>query len=191
MSEPIPPAEQNPGDEGVLARRLLQGIAGGDRAAFQAFYTLYAGRVLAMVRRKSIPALVAEELVQDVFVAAWLSASAYRPELGEPDRWLSGIVRHKLVDHRRRMRRIAAAIGVVVDVDARGPLPMVDVRLALEEALGRLTAEQRRLLDLIYRQGFTFREAARIVRIPAGTVKSRVSAALASMRASLPGTAGR
>jgi len=57
-----------------------------------------------------------------------------------------------------------------------------DVRLLIEEALTHLPAEQRRALDLIYTGGLTFAETAQALSVPAGTVKSRVHAALLTLR---------
>ncbi len=62
-------------------------------------------------------------------------------------------------------------------------MPDADLRLAVEEALSGLPPEQRRVLDLIYQGGLTFTETAHALRVPPGTVKSRVHAALLTLRA--------
>jgi RNA polymerase sigma-70 factor, ECF subfamily len=179
-------------DESAGARRLLPRIAAGDREAFHAFYTLYGARVMALVRRRGAPPQLAEELVQDVFVAAWQGADGYRPELGEPERWLLGIARHKLLDHWRRMQRIVAAVGLPLDpVVPDDAASDTTLRVSLGEALARLTADQRRVIDLIYGSGLTFAEAAHALAVPAGTVKSRVNTALGKMRAFLTGSRAR
>jgi RNA polymerase sigma-70 factor (ECF subfamily) len=168
------------------ARRLLERVARGDRDAFQAFYDGYGARVMAMVRRQVAARQLAEELVQDVFVAAWLGARGYREAMGDPERWLLGITRHKLQDHWRRLRGLMRALAVHAEqqeLDSR--MLDTEARLTIEEALSALTAEQRRLLDLIYQGGLTFAETARALRIPAGTVKSRVHASLLTLRAFL------
>src|SRR5229473_1006520 len=176
-------------DENAGAQRLLPRIAAGDREAFHAFYTLYGARVMALVRRRGAAPQLAEELVQDVFVAAWQGADGYRPELGEPERWLLGIARHKLLDHWRRMHRIVAAVGLPLDpVLPDGAAPDTNLRLSLGQAVARLTADQRRVIDLIYGSGLTFAEAAHALEVPAGTVKSRVNAALGKMRDFLTGS---
>jgi RNA polymerase sigma-70 factor, ECF subfamily len=168
------------------ARRLLERVATGDREAFQAFYDSYGARVMAMVCRQVAARQLAEELVQDVFVAAWLGARGYREAMGDPERWLLGITRHKLQDHWRRLRALMRALAVHAEqqeVECR--MLDTEARLAIEEALSALTAEQRRVLDLIYQGGLTFAETARALRIPAGTVKSRVHTSLLALRAFL------
>jgi RNA polymerase sigma-70 factor, ECF subfamily len=167
----------------VDARRLLDRVARGDREAFEVFYDSYGARVMAMVRRQVGVRQMAEELVQDVFVAVWLGARGYRADMGDPGQWLLGIARHKLQDHWRRLRGLMRMMEAQAEqgllerrmVDA-------DVRLLIEEALTHLPADQRRALDLIYTGGLTFAETARALGVPAGTVKSRVHAALLTLR---------
>lgn len=167
-------------------RALLQRAAQGEKAAFQAFYGRYAGRVLAAVQRKIANRQAAEDLVQEIFVAAWRSAPRYRPDLGEPQSWLAGITHNKLVDHWRHLRRL----GIVLAVDAEhlevaGPAAPSDARLSLDQAWADLTVDQREVISLVYVNGLTFREVARALGVPVGTAKSRAHAALARMRALL------
>jgi RNA polymerase sigma-70 factor (ECF subfamily) len=166
----------------VDVRLLLTRVAAGDREAFHAVYDLYGDRVMAMIRERVTQSVLAGELVQNIFVAAWQGASGYREDLEDPEDWLLGITRHKLLDHGRRMRRIAVALGMqsaVIDASVSD----LGRRLALEQALTDLPDEQRRVVDLIYECGLTLSEAARALKIPTGTVTSRVNAALTAMRA--------
>ena len=81
------------------------------------------------------------------------------------------------------MRRLVTAMGAY-ELEAKGNAgtPDADLRLAMEEALTHLPLEQRSILDLIYRRGMTFAETARALDLPRGTVKSRVHAALLTLR---------
>jgi len=127
-----------------------------------------------------------EELVQDVFVAAWQTARSYRSDLGDPEHWLLGITRHKLQDHWRRLGRIARTPGIPWHesaVETAAPHP--EVRLSVAKAIGTLTAEQRRVIDLMYGYGLTCAEVARALEVPVGTVKSRANRALGKMKAFL------
>jgi RNA polymerase sigma-70 factor (ECF subfamily) len=69
-----------------------------------------------------------------------------------------------------------------LEAKANARMPDADLRLAVEEALTRLPLGQRSVLDLIYRRGMTFAETARALDLPRGTVKSRVHAALLTLR---------
>src|SRR5215469_4275849 len=174
MAEPIATGGTDRVEGGADDRVLLARIAAGDREAFRVLYDRYGPRVMAAVRKKVIERDVAEDLVQDVFVAAWRGAAGYRCDLGNPERWLFGITRHKILDHQRRLRRLAAAtVAALSDGDvAETRLPDADRRLSVESALVRLTDDQRRLVGLIYGAGLTFAEAARVLKVPEGTVKS-------------------
>src|SRR2546425_11451344 len=94
---------------------LLQRTVAGDKEAFHALYRLYGPRVMAVVRKRVAEPELAEELVQDVFVAAWQSARGFRADLGDPELWLLGITQHKLHDHWRRLKRIAQADALTWD----------------------------------------------------------------------------
>src|SRR5262245_38295194 len=182
MDDPKSASRSGMVDDASGARRLLERVARGDREAFQAFYERYGARVMALLRRRVAATGIAAELVQDVFVAVWLGASNYRGQSGEPERWLLGIVHHKLQDYWRRQTR------ELVEQARRSGRPKAarpdaDDRLTVEEALARLSADQQRVLGLIYRDGLTFAEAARALCMPIGTVKSRVHTALSTLRA--------
>ena len=187
MGEPKPASWPDLLDAAASARQLLQRVGQGDRDAFQEFYASYGARVMAMVRRHVVVRQLAEELVQDVFVAVWLGARWYREDMGDPEPWLLGITRHKLQDHWRGMRGLMKAMGSHArQAQVKPRMPDADLRLAVEEALGSLPAEQRCVLDLIYQRGLTFAETARALGLPRGTVKSRVHAALVTLRTMFP-----
>jgi RNA polymerase sigma-70 factor, ECF subfamily len=187
MAEPLAAHGTNRVEGGPSDQLLLERIAAGDREAFRALYDRYGPRVMTVVRKKVTERHVAEELVQDVFVAAWLGAAGYREHLGDAARWLFGITRHKVLDHQRRLRRLVAATAVAAaDRDLAETRPSdADSRLSIDDALIRLTDDQRRLIKLIYGAGLTFAEAARALHIPEGTVKSRINAALTTLRSVL------
>jgi RNA polymerase sigma-70 factor (ECF subfamily) len=165
-------------------RHLLQRTAAGDKEAFHALYRRYGPRVTAMVRRRIAEPELVEELVQDVFVAAWQTAQGYRSEFGDPERWFLGITRHKLQDHWRRLARIAEAASIPwPESVAETPGIHPEARLSIGQALGTLSTEQRRVIDLIYGYGLTFAETSRALGVPVGTVKSRAHVSLGKLRA--------
>src|SRR5262249_29026234 len=175
-------------EESEMSRLLLQRIAAGDTEAFCALYRRYGPRVTAIVRTRVAERQLVEELVQDIFVAAWQSAQGYRSDLGDPEPWLLGITRHKLQDHWRRLRRIAETVGVpsTSPVPAPAPAPP-EARVSIAQALETLSPDQRQVIELIYASGLTFRETSRVLGLSIGTVKSRANAALGRMKAFLSG----
>src|SRR5215467_12008988 len=134
-------AAQTMGESGDVWH--VERMAAGDREAFLALYERYAARVMAMVRKQISQPELSEELTQQVFLAAWLTASGYRQDLGTPEAWLLGIARHKLLDHCRRSQRVVAIVAGECDLvpGASSPLDL-DQQLSVEQALVRLTPEQ-------------------------------------------------
>jgi len=133
----------------------------------------------------------AEDLVHDVFLEAWQKASHYNPRRGTVRNWLLMRVRSRAIDRIRTQgvaRNHAMAEHHYITENTvscnKGPENNVDVYRALE-VLGGLSAEQRRIVELSYFEGLTCKEIATQCAIPVGTVKSRMSAAMAKLRGCL------
>ena len=172
--------------EGPDDRDLLAAIGLGDREAFRCFHARHAGRVLGYVRRLCGDPAQAEELVQEAFIAVWQRAGSYRPALGIPLGWLYTITRNKLVDHWRGRDPALAVDATDLDKMIVSPIQSnADLVLSLDRALHTLSAEQRRAVQMAYFGGLTHEETARALSVPLGTLKSRIRAGLAALRAVL------
>ena len=167
----------------ALLSRMAQG---DDQQALQELYARYRRPVWRYIWRlvNDDPNL-ADEVTQDVFVAAWRQAATFRAE-ASPATWLFRIARHRAINARRNLaRRLEGhlwrgATGGEDDagtVDAGEPSHenAVIERLSLAEALGHLSAKHREALDLVFIYGFSLEETAQILDTPLGTVKSRLS----------------
>lgn len=166
---------------------LVRSVAAGDRAAFEQLYARHAPwLVLRLGRRCSDPHLV-DEAVQDTFVAVYRSARRWRGQ-GEVGAWIWGIGIRKLIDQLRGQPRPTA---VLVDTEALlEPSAEERVLLGVEHgdlagALDGLSPELRAVVQATVLDGLTTREAARLLDIPAGTVKTRMMRAKAQMREAL------
>lgn len=172
------PAGQ-PADEALLRR-----IAAGDQSAFQAFYDRHAGRTHVVLSRLAGDLGAAEDLLQEVFLSVWRKAGSYRPERGEPLGWLYSIARNRVTDHRRR--RSARPDGDAAEVpDSYAGSSGGDAELGavVDQALDLLHPDQRAALRMTYFAGFTYEETAERLRVPLGTLKSRLRAGLRELRA--------
>lgn len=136
-----------------------------------------------------------EEIVQDVFLAAWRSAGSYRGE-AQLGTWLFRIAHNLAANARRGRRRHPLGRPFPGDEDADDtasePIIMYDSheqailnRLELREALDQLSSRHREVLDLAFYQGFGSAEIALILDIPEGTVRSRISYARKALSAYL------
>jgi RNA polymerase sigma-70 factor, ECF subfamily len=168
---------------------LLRRIAGGDVEAFQAFYRLHAGRVLAYARQLARRPDLAEDAVQEVFVAVWRKAASFQADRGDPLGWLYTITRNKLIDLWRK----AGETGGLDEVQWQqlpgetGGSERNDLLLTMRQALTQVPSEQRAAIEMAYFGGLTYEETAERLRLPVGTLKSRIRSGLRSLRAVLEG----
>jgi RNA polymerase sigma-70 factor, ECF subfamily len=156
-------------------------------SAFRAFYDRALPRVYGYLLHRCGDRSLAEDLTQTVFA----EALRHRGEFdGRSDAvtWLTGIARHKLVDHvraesrsdRRLMQLTVREIAVEPGAD---PWQAADDRAALESALGRLPAEQRLVLVLHHADGLPVREVAQLIHRSESATESLLSRSMAALRA--------
>lgn len=175
------PEPLTPDAERALMRRLIT----GDEEAIRTVYTRFARPVFGMGLRILGNAAAAEELTQDVFLAAWRKASHYDPTRGRLSTWLMAIAHNLAVDRlRREAGRVPVAsegleeLAAVAVSEEDAWLDREDVRRVLAD----LTVGERRLLHMAYFRGWTAREIAEADGIPLGTVKTRLRTTLIKLR---------
>lgn len=131
--------------------------------------------------------------MQDTLLRAWRHSSSYDPARGSEATWLFTIARNLVIDRLRR--RQARPVRADQPVDERDALSeRVDDDLEVErmletwqlaDALAQLTTAHRDAIVLCHYRGHSVSEAARILDVPAGTVKSRVYYGLRALRLQL------
>ena len=170
-----------------MDRELVLRARNGDRDAFAAIVAISLGRLNAVARLIVRDRERAEDAVQDALVDAWRDLRSLR-DVDRFDPWLHRILVHACYAHaKRETRRRVREISVTVDMDA----VTSDVQTAvaatdqLARAIRTLPTEQRATLALVYYLDLPQDEAARILGVPAGTVKSRLHRAVESLRAEL------
>lgn len=170
---------------------LLAAVADGDRSALRELHDRHAPWVVARLRRRCADADVVAEAVQDTFVAVWRGAGRWDGR-GDPAAWIWGIAIRRLIGTLRTRRRWLpvgrpAAVG---DKDEQVVAAEEQVLLGVEHgdlggALARLSPELRAVIQATVVDGLTAREAARLLGIPTGTVKTRVMRAKQQLRGAL------
>lgn len=175
-------------DEERIAR-----VARGDRRALEQLYDQYERLVYSFAIKLVHDPHLAEEVVQDVFMRVWTQASRYDPERGRFSSWLINMTRNLTIDRIRAARARGMVPLVrpddtereVVDTDAPDLADTTVTALHVREALSVLSADQREALDLSFWYGYSHSEIARRIKVPLGTVKSRLHHALLKLRTAL------
>lgn len=180
----------DPADEQLVSR-----LADGDPAALAGLYDRYGRPAYSLARRICADEGLAEDVVQEVFLAFWRDPGRFDPARGTFGAWLLTLVHHKAVDAVRRESAIRRRTAPAADDGQEGPGPPgpgadhaalgAVVAGQVRDALGLLPAEQREALALAYFGGYTQREVAALVGVPLGTVKSRMFTGVARLRALL------
>lgn len=168
---------------------LVARMAKGDRSALGSLYTRHAPRLLALVRQIVGDRAEAEDVLHDTFLEAWRRAGDYSRTRGTVGAWLAVRARSRAIDRRRapaRRELLLAAPGFEEKTAANTDPAEADHcfdQARLRAALAVMAPEERQVLVLGYFAGLSSREIADEVRIPVGTVKSRVRSALIKLRA--------
>lgn len=171
------------------AAELLQAVAAGDRRAFDELYKQLANRAFGLILHLIKNRAQAEEVLQEVFLEVWRSAPAFDPNRGAAATWVMTISHRKTVD---RIRASQAAHDRDLRIGARDfeqsyePVESeVEIKLesqVVANSLRRLTELQREAVTLAYYRGLTYREISETLKVPIGTVKTRVRDGLIRLR---------
>lgn len=166
-----------------LARRAAQ----GDSAAFGALVRAHEGRV-----RRFIARLVcgegADDIAQDVFVKAWRMRAQWRDD-GRYGAWLMGIAWTSFLDFRRVQARHAR--GDALGLDREGPQTQAEEAIDVARAMAGLDERTRAAAQLCLGEGYSHSEAADILQMPLGTLKSIVARARVQLALALEKNHGR
>jgi RNA polymerase sigma-70 factor (ECF subfamily) len=178
------------GREGPLSREseqeLMQALAAGNEDAIRTLYSRFGRPIYSLGMRLLGSGEGAEELTQDVFLAAWRKAARFDANRGRLSTWLMAIAHNIAIDRLRHEKGAGRPSLVFVD-EMPEPAPTEEEDALLERdrarrALAALSPAERHLLSQAYFQGWTAREIAEASGIPLGTVKTRLRTALIKMR---------
>jgi RNA polymerase sigma-70 factor (ECF subfamily) len=179
---------------------LLTAAAHGDQAALRTLYDRHAAAMLRLIRRLTSEPAVAEEILQEAWLAVWRSAAGFRGESSVRG-WLLGVARRQAHNQLRRARPQLTDLAEAEHVPHPDPGVEEQVMLAAERtelraAVRALPEHLREVLGLVLVDELAYPEVAAVLGIPVGTVKSRMSHArrrLGSMLAAsrLEGTGRR
>ncbi len=163
---------------------LVRAMAAGDGRALDTLYARHGPSLLAYLIGLLSQRALAEEVLQDVMLAAWQGAARFRGD-SQVRTWLFTIARHRAANARRRRAPVQAPLGETLAADDPQPAEIVelqDEQAAVRHALGKLSAEQRETLELVFFHELSESDVARVTGVAPGTVKSRLYRAKAALR---------
>jgi RNA polymerase sigma-70 factor, ECF subfamily len=166
---------------------LVALAARSEQSALAELYDRYGRPAYGLALRVLRDEALAEDAVQDAFMAIWKTAARFVPEKGSASTWILTLVHRRAVDVvRREQRRRADSLDAAPELHGgAGADEEAWLRLQRERvqsALRQLPDQQREALELAYYGGFTQSELAERLGQPVGTIKSRMFNGLARLR---------
>lgn len=158
--------------------------------ALAQLYDRYHQMMYSLAYRIVTDVQLAEDLLQETFLAVWHSAGSYSVQGGSVRTWLFSIIHHRTIDYLRQMRSLAGNVSFD-ELEHSDTFWCADAwdetwrnvqSMYVRQALKRLSREQRIVIELAYFQGWSHTEIAREYQLPLGTVKARMRLGLAHLR---------
>ena len=163
-----------------------------DRAAFNALFSRFSNKIYAMGMKLTRNEQLSHDLVQEAMLTVWQKAPLYDLDRGTAQSWIFTLTRNRCFDILRKMKRQPATVSADDIWPQEGD---VDSQLVHEEAgtmevevskiegfYSQLPAAQRAVVEQIYIHDRTHEEAAAVLEIPLGTLKSRLRLGVGKLR---------
>ena len=164
---------------------LIQRIAQKDPASFQKFYRKYSGLIFSTISNVLNDHHDAEDIMQEVLVQIWQKAHLYEPGKGKPLTWVTTMARNRAIDRIRSKQRrsrlnedfeVEHRVMRGTDLGDSGSevLQEKERNTLLQNAVTRLSPDQKQAIEMTYFGGLTQAEVADRLKEPLGTIKARI-----------------
>ena len=175
--------------------RIIEQLRGRDPNGLAGAYDLYSRTAFALFVRITRDKVTAEDLLQELFLRIWNHGRDFDPSRGTLGVWILSIARNMAIDHMRSaQKRFSRRLHVTSHLDElcfsgdpSGPESRISNVETIREGFTALGAEEKRVMELAYFDGFSQTEIAERLHQPLGTVKSRMRSALQRLRAVVKG----
>ncbi len=169
--------------ENIIARARR-----GDADAFEQLVVAYRDQVFRLALRMCGSEADADEVAQEAFLSAWKALPNFRGE-SQFSTWLYQLTTHAAIDLMRREKRQIAAADDITEVSAADPAPspqqqaeQSEQREIVRDAILQLAPEQREVVVLRFMEELSYEEIGAVLKLPSGTVKSRLNRAKAQLK---------
>lgn len=164
---------------------LVAALQRNERTAFEFLYDHYSGALFNIISKTLRDEERAADVLQESFLKIWKNIASYNPEKGRLFTWIMNIARNGAID----AARVEGRKPVMDDIDGRMVQNEPDeaesaqhLSADMKAIINMLRPERKILIDMAYFQGYTHEEIAEELRIPLGTVKSRIRTALQELK---------
>ncbi len=168
--------------------KLIEELQSGNEKAFSRIYELYSQSTYGIIFGIIKDAAISEEILQDVFIKIWNNASSYNPEKGRFFTWVLNIARNASIDKIRskdfKNKKLNLKSDIFVDIleSKSNFFGSIDA-IGLQKYIDILGPTCRKLIDLLFFQGFTQKETSEELQMPLGTVKTKNRVCIDKLRA--------
>jgi len=167
---------------------LITALIAGHTKALEKLYTCYSASLLGIISKIIKQEDVAEDILQETFLQIWKSISQYDASRGRLFTWMARLARNKAIDHLRSRGEInnlrnEDLENASIEINALYQVQYNPEHIGLKQLINVLSPAQMIILDLVYFKGYTQAEAAQILQIPIGTLKTRIRIAIKTLRA--------
>ncbi|GAC1433077.1 MAG: sigma-70 family RNA polymerase sigma factor [Chitinophagaceae bacterium] len=164
---------------------LLAALKAHDEQAYSFLYDHYSKALFALILQIIPQHTHAEDVLQDVFIKIWQNIHSYDATKGRLYTWIINIARNQAIDRSRskdfnNQAKTITLPDSVYNRESNSGRSIDDVGLV--KVLSKLPDENRKLLELSYFQGYTHEEIAQILKLPLGTVKTRIRSTIIQLR---------
>ena len=181
----VDPCSVNTDDDLTLCVELIG--KNQDKLAFNNIFRYFAPRLKSFLVKAGSTDTQAEEVIQEVMIAVWTKSSTYNSDKSSVSTWIYTIARNKRIDKIRKEKRHYLSesdegLEIPVDSTQEKEIFATQVSSSLKRYMSNLPEEQSKLLKLSYFYNKTHADISEELKIPLGTVKSRIRLALTKMR---------
>jgi RNA polymerase sigma-70 factor (ECF subfamily) len=161
---------------------LVERLRRQEESAMSVLYDNYSAALYGVILRIVKTEEVAEDVMQECFVKIWTSFENYDASKGRLFTWIINIARNAAIDKiRSRQYRVSSRSQAIENSPANYLESSYEIRpdhVGLKEIVEKLNPDQKRIIDMMYFDGYTQSEVAEELAIPLGTVKTRARAAI-------------
>jgi RNA polymerase sigma-70 factor (ECF subfamily) len=166
---------------------LVRLLKNGDKAALGILYDNYSAALFGVILRITDSQENAEDVLQEVFVKIWNNINSYDRAKGKLYTWLINIARNSAIDSLRakdykvksKIRSLDNSVGII---NRQYHVSTQADHIGLKTLVEKMKPEYKLLIDKLYFEGYTQKEASKELNIPLGTVKTRIRAAIGQLR---------